>query len=156
MNLKLNTRSLTEKLLKPASRSLVVGYLASSLCASLMMTPEEVSLLNSVAPDDTLLEISDEIANLTPAVVPDILFLSAILYFNPTHWTVWINDKIYTAEDAEDEQLKLVKVTQHLVELELKDYFKKCTKIRTNQSLVTIGHRIVDGDARQKLKQLQL
>ena len=121
-----------------------------------MMTPEEVSLLNSVAPDDTLLEISDEIANLTPAVVPDILFLSAILYFNPTHWTVWINDKIYTAEDAEDEQLKLVKVTQHLVELELKDYFKKCTKIRTNQSLVTIGHRIVDGDARQKLKQLQL
>ncbi len=149
-------RSLVEKFLKLASRSLAVGCLASALWASLMMTPEEVSIINSVAPDLDAFETSDEVAHLNSTVVPDILFLSAILYFNPTHWTVWINDKIYTAEDAEDEQLKLVKATPHFVELELKDYFKKCTKLRANQSLVTIGRRVIDGDARAKFKPLQL
>jgi hypothetical protein len=130
--------------------------MASTLCASLMLTPEEVSILQAIVPEDNgLLEV-DEVTNLNPCVLPEILFLSAILYFKPTHWTVWINDKTYTADDNEDSLIKLVKVTQHLVEFELKDYFKKMNKMRANQSLITLGRRIVDGDARVKFTAAQL
>ena len=124
----------------------------------MMMTTEEVSILNSIAPSaESLLDEADEVddISLATSLVPDIFFLSAILYFQPTHWTVWINDKIYTDDNDEDEFLKLTKVTQHIVELELKDC-KKPTKIRANQSLVTSGKRIVDGDARVKIKPAQL
>ncbi|MCX7343026.1 MAG: hypothetical protein NT128_02635 [Proteobacteria bacterium] len=140
------------------NRSLTVGLLISLVYPSMMMTTEEVSILNSIAPSaESLLDEADEVddISLATSLVPDIFFLSAILYFQPTHWTVWINDKIYTDDNDEDEFLKLTKVTQHIVELELKDC-KKPTKIRANQSLVTSGKRIVDGDARVKIKPAQL
>ena len=140
------------------SRSLTVGLLVSLVYPSMMMTTEEVSILNSIAPNaESLLDEAEEVddISLATSLVPDIFFLSAILYFQPTHWTVWINDKIYTDDNDEDEFLKLTKVTQHIVELELKDC-KKPTKIRANQSLVTSGKRIVDGDARVKIKPAQL
>lgn len=140
------------------SRIFTIGLLISLVYPSMMMTTEEVSILNSIAPSaESLLDITDDgdDASFAPTLVPDILFLSAILYFQPTHWTVWINDKIYTDDNDEDEFLKLTKVTQHIVELELKDC-KKPTKIRANQSLVTSGKRIVDGDARVKIRPAQL
>ena len=119
------------------------------------MTPEEVNFLKSIAPDsiETLEEASD--FNSIATTIPDILFISAILYFQPTHWTVWINDKAYTADNNEDEFLKLVNVTQHSVELELKD-FKKPAKIRANQSLITTRRHVIDGDARIKPSPPQL
>lgn len=125
----------------------------------MMMTPEEVSILRSIVPDDdflidTLSEIND--FNTVVMAIPDILFLSAILYFQPNHWTVWINDKIYTPENDEDEFLKLINVTQHSVEIELKDFTKKPSKMRANQSLITNGKRIIDGDARVKPIPIQL
>ncbi len=119
------------------NRSLTVGLLISLVYPSMIMTTEEVSILNSIAPSaESLLDEADEVddISLATSLVPDIFFLSAILYFQPTHWTVWINDKIYTDDNDEDEFLKLTKVTQHIVELELKDC-KKPTKIRANQSL---------------------
>ena len=118
-----------------------------------MMSPDEVGILDSISPvDEGLGSFFDtpDLQNLNPVHLEGILFLSAILYLSPTHWTVWINDKTYTADDMEDETLKIVKVTGNHVELELKDFSKKPTKLRANQSLVTVGHRIIDGDARAK------
>ena len=140
------------------NRSLTTRLLISLVYPSMMMTTEEVRILNSIAPStESLLDETEEVEDISFAtsLVPDIFFLSAILYFQPTHWTVWINDKIYTDDNNEDEFLKLTKVTQHIVEIELKDC-KKPTKIRANQSLVASGKRIVDGDARVKLKPAQL
>jgi hypothetical protein len=86
----------------------------------------------------------------------DVLFLSAILYFTSTHWTVWINDKTYTADDLEDDALKITKVTNDHIEFQYKDMTRKPIRLRANQSLLTVGHRVIDGDARQKPKAIQL
>jgi len=133
-------------------------FVLLSLKASLMMSLDEINLLNELAP------IEDEAASfleppeilISPFMIEEILFLSAILYLSPTHWTVWINDRTYTADDTEDNTLKIIKTTNHYVEFELKDSHKKTLKLRSNQSLITIGHRIVDGDARQRQQFLQL
>ena len=53
-------------------------------------------------------------------------------------------------------RLKITKVTNCYIEFELKDIVKKLTKLRVNQSLITVGHRVIDGDARQKPKAIQL
>ena len=137
---------------------IVSFFLLFPIKASLMMSLDEVNLLNELAP------IEDEATSFleTPEIltscftIEEILFLSAILYLSPTHWSVWINDRTYTADDMEDNTLKITKVTNHYVEFELKDSHKKTLKLRSNQSLITIGHRIVDGDARQKQQLLQL
>lgn len=123
-----------------------------------MMSHEEVSILDSIAPTDNLSSLLDapEIQNLNPTHIEDVLFVSAILYFAPTHWTVWINNKTYTADETEDAILKITKVTNSYIMLELKSSLKKITKLRANQSLVTFGHYVVDGDARQKQKSIQL
>ena len=73
-----------------------------------MMSSEEVSILDSIAPVDSLGSLLDvhEIQNFSPTLLEEILFLSTILYFTPTHWTVWINEKTYTADDIEDDILK--------------------------------------------------
>ncbi len=118
-----------------------------------MMSPDEVGILDRIAPlDENFGSFFDtpDLPNLQPAHIEEILFLSAILYFTPTHWTVWINDKTYTTDDTEDGILKIVKVTSNHIEIELKDFSKKPTKLRANQSLVTVGRRIIDGDARVK------
>ena len=118
-----------------------------------MMSPDEVGILDRIAPlDENFGSFFDtpDLPNLQPAQIEEILFLSAILYFTPTHWTVWINDKTYTTDDTEDGILKIVKVTSNHIEIELKDFSKKPTKLRANQSLVTVGRRIIDGDARVK------
>ncbi len=102
------------------SKSFSAGLLISLVYPSIMMTTEEVSILNSIAPSaESLLDEVEEPndISLATSLVPDIFFLSAILYFKPTHWTVWINDKIYTDDNDEDEFLKLTKVTQHIVDV---------------------------------------
>lgn len=124
-----------------------------------MMSPEEVGILDSISPiDESLGSFFDtpNLQNLPVAHIEEILFLSAILYFTPTHWTIWINDKTYTTDDTEDETLKIIKVTNDYIEIELKDFSKKPTKLRANQSLITVGHRIIDGDARVKPKPISL
>ena len=130
----------------------------SGLCASIMMTNDEVGTINSIAPDETLAGIieTNNPDNLNIALMPDILFLSAILYFEPSQWTVWVNDKTYTANDADDDLLKISNVTKDSAELELNDCLKKSTKVRANQSLITSGRRVIDGDARIKPKSAQL
>jgi hypothetical protein len=140
------------------NRVFAIFCVTSGLCASIMMTPEEVGVINSIAPEETLAEIVEmnDPDNLNITLVPDILFLSAILYFEPSQWTVWINDKTYTASDADDDLLKVSNVTKDSIELELKDYLKKSTKVRANQSLVISGRRVIDGDARIKPKSAQL
>ena len=132
--------------------------IVSSLSASLMMSSDEVNILNSIAPVEDFGSFLDppEVSNLTPSAMEEILYLSAILYISQTHWTVWINEKTYTADDMEDNILKITKVTDKHIEFELKDMTKKITKLRSNQSLLTVGHRIIDGDARQKQKAIQL
>lgn len=130
-----------------------------SLNASLMLSPDEVFILDRIAPvDESLGSFFDtpDLPNLNPVHHEEILFLSAILYFTPTHWTVWINDKTYTTDDTEDGTIKIVKVTSNHVEIELKDFSKKPAKLRANQSLLTVGHRILDGDARIKSKSISL
>jgi hypothetical protein len=124
-----------------------------------MMSPEEVGILNSLSPiDESLGSFFDapSLQELPRAPIEEILFLSAILYFTPTHWTVWINDKTYTTDATEDNTLKITKVTNDYIEIEIKDLSKKPTKLRANQSLITVGHRIIDGDARVKPKPFSL
>lgn len=124
-----------------------------------MMSPEEVGILNSLSPiEESLGSFFDppNLQELPRAPIEEILFLSAILYFTPTHWTVWINDKTYTTDATEDDTLKITKVTNDYIEIELKDLSKKPIKLRANQSLITVGHRIIDGDARVKPKPFSL
>lgn len=123
-----------------------------------MMSSEEVGVLDSIAPIAGLGSLFDvpEIQNFNSSLTGDVLFLSAILYFTPSHWTVWINDKTYTADDTEDDGLKITKVTNHHIEFQLKDMAKRLTRLRANQSLVTVGHRIIDGDSRVKQKPVLL
>jgi len=142
-------RSLPREILNLARGGLIVGYLSPAFYASLMMTSEEVMVLDSVEPRVDTCDYH-ETASLAPTTGPDVLFLSAILYFNSDQWTVWINGKSYTSEDGGDDQLRLKNVTQHFIELELNDALKKSAKLRTNQSLVTANCRVVDGDARFK------
>ncbi len=132
----------------------VIHWTTPSLCASLMMSSEEVNTLDSINPVeeiDSFFEAT-EIPKLTPSIIEEVLFLSAILYINQSHWTVWINEKTYTAEDAENETLKITKVTNNHIEFELKDMTKKIIKLSVNKSLVAFGHHIIDGDARLKSK----
>jgi hypothetical protein len=136
----------------------VIHWATPSLRASLMMSSDEVNILDSINPVeeiDSFFEAT-EIPKLTPSIIEDILFLSAILYINQSHWTVWINEKTYTAEDAENETLKITKVTNNNIEFELKDMTKKIIKLSVNKSLVVVGHRIIDGDARVKSKPVLL
>ena len=130
----------------------------SGLCASIMMTNDEVGTINSIAPDETLAGIieTNNPDNLNIALMPDILFLSAILYFEPSQWTVWVNDKTYTANDADDDLSKISNVTKDSAELELNHCLKKSTKVRANQTLMTSCRRVIDGDARIKPKSAQL
>ena len=136
----------------------VIHWTTPSLCASLMMSSEEVNTLDSINPVeeiDSFFEAS-EIPKLPPPIIEEVLFLSAILYINQSHWTVWINEKTYTAEDAENETLKITKVTNNHIEFELKDMTKKIIKLSVNKSLVAVGHHIIDGDARLKSKPVLL
>ena len=130
----------------------------SSLSASLMMSSEEISILDSITPVDEIGSLFDvpEVSNFNTSAKEDVLFLSAILYFTSTHWTVWINDKTYTADDLEGDALKITKVTNDYIEFQYTDITKKPVKLRANQSLLTVGCRIIDGDARQKPKAIQL
>ena len=83
-----------------------------------MMSSEEVNTLDSINPVeeiDSFFEAA-EIPKLPPSIIEEVLFLSAILYINQSHWTVWINEKTYTAEDAENETLKITKVTNNHIE----------------------------------------
>ncbi len=123
-----------------------------------MMSADEVSILDSIAPVNEIGLLLDvpEISNFNISAKDEVLFLSAILYFTSTHWTVWINDKTYTADDLEDDALKITKVTSDHIEFQHKDMTRKPIKLRANQSLLTVGHRIIDGDARQKPKTIQL
>lgn len=142
-----------------AQHKCLVITMVLPLSASLMMPSDEINLLANIAPieeeNNSLFEVP-EIAAFPFSAIEEILFLSAVLYFSPTHWTVWINEKSYTADDIEDSTLKIIKVTNHYIEFELKDTIKKIIKLRSNQSLITIGYRIIDGDARQKQKSIQL
>ena len=137
----------------------MIHWATPSLRASLMMSSDEVNILDSINPVveeiDSFFEAT-EIPKLTPSIIEDILFLSAILYINQSHWTVWINEKTYTAEDAENETLKITKVTNNHIEFELKDMTKKIIKLSVNKSLVAVGYRIIDGDARVKSKPVLL
>lgn len=135
------------KAIKSFSYCTLIGV--QSLYASMMMTSEEINILKSVAPDNDIVDELPEVNDFGTfaATMPDVLFLSAILYFQPTHWTVWINDKIYTHDNLEDDFLKLINVTKYSVEVEIKGS-QKSAIIKANQSLMTDGKHTIDGDAR--------
>ena len=57
---------------------------------------------------------------------------------------------------TENETLKITKVTNNHIEFELKDMTKKIIKLSVNKSLVAVGYRIIDGDARVKSKPVLL
>lgn len=128
----------------------------SQLKASLMMSADEVNILHSIMP------IEEEVDNNINTPLFDlehtekILFLSAILYFSPSHWTVWINDRTYTADDTEDKILKIRKVTNQYVLLQIKDKARKIIKLRANQSLLLPKRNIIDGDIRQESSKILL
>ncbi len=147
-------------LIKKCQKYLIITcFWSLTLQASLMMSSDEVDLLNGIAPVEEeanyLLEIP-ETSNFSFSTIEEILFLSAILYLSPIRWTVWINERTYTADNKEDSTLKITKVTSHYIEFELKNATKKTIRLRSNQSLITIGHHTVDGDARQKHQSIQL
>ncbi len=126
-----------------------------------MMSQDEINILNNISSFDNLSSIDQTklpitCDNLKVQPCEEILFLSAILYFSPTHWTIWINDKTYTADDVEDDSIKIIKVNNQQIELEIKNKNQNPIKLRANQSLVTLGYRIIDGDARQKSKSILL
>lgn len=143
------------KVIKSFSYCTLIGV--QYLYASMMMTSEEINILKSVAPDNDVVDELPEVNDFGTfaATMPDVLFLSAILYFEPTHWTVWINDKIYTHDNLEDDFLKLINVTRYSVEVEIKGS-KKSAIIKANQSLMTDGKHTIDGDARIQQSQPML
>lgn len=145
---------------KKTKRALIKFFLTCAsllpLGASLMMSKEELNVLNVLAPTDDLnpIEIlkttAPEPVALKMEPVEHILFVSAILYFNQDQWTVWINDKTYTIDYNEDQYIKIVRVSNDQVQLELKNANQKIVRLRANQSLVPVCHNIIDGDARRK------
>ena len=116
-----------------------------------MMSQDEINILNNISSFDNLSSIDQTklpitCDNLKVQPCEEILFLSAI----------WINDKTYTADDVEDDSIKIIKVNNQQIELEIKNKNQNPIKLRANQSLVTLGYRIIDGDARQKSKSILL
>jgi hypothetical protein len=134
---------------------LLVSFL-NSLSASLMMTPKEVRAINSLSADhDTEqhkewlhfddLSIDSDLKNIQTV---NAIYLGAILYFSPSNWTVWINDQTFTSESKEDQLLRILKVSNHVAEIEIKNASFSSVKLRPSQTL--IDGRIVNGDAREK------
>lgn len=128
------------------------------LTASLMMTPKELKTLNSLVGNDVenhreWLNLEDMSADteLKAAQVIDAIYLGAILYFSPSNWTIWINDQTFTNENKEDSLLRILKVSNHVAEIEIKNASFNSVKLRPSQTLVTVDGRVVDGDAREKM-----
>lgn len=121
-----------------------------------MMSADEVNILHSIMPIEE--EVDNNINNplFDLEHTEKILFLSAILYFSPSHWTVWINDRTYTADDTEDKILKIRKVTSQYILLQIKDKARKIIKLRANQSLLLPKRNIIDGDIRQESSKILL
>jgi len=123
------------------------------LRASLMMSIDELNQLDQIAPLEEIDIPKDNSINISDFSISstnNILFLSAILYFSPSRWTVWVNDKTYTADDTEDATIKITKVQNHYIVFTLKNAANKSFKLRANQSLIVGEQNIIEGDARQK------
>lgn len=121
--------------------------------ASLMMSPQELSALESIREKNTnkaMLNTTKGTSVLPVCTIDKVLFLSAILCLSPSHWTVWINDRTYTADNIEDDILIIRKVTSDYIIFDLKRAKINSTKLRINQSLILAEHNIIEGDAREK------
>ncbi len=118
-----------------------------------MMSIDELNQLDQIAPLEEIDIPKDNSINISDFSISstnNILFLSAILYFSPSRWTVWVNDKTYTADDTEDATIKITKVQNHYIVFTLKNAANKSFKLRANQSLIVGEQNIIEGDARQK------
>lgn len=124
-----------------------------------MMSNKELSSLNNLSSDhdpNQYLEWLDLGENNESEMLPNFqsinaVYLGAILYFGPSNWTVWINDQTFTFETNEDNLLKILKVSNHLAVIELKNSNLKPVKLRPSQTLLAKdGMQIVNGDAREK------
>lgn len=129
---------------------------AMPLNASLMMTTKEVKTLNALVDNDVEKHKEwinlDNLTDTEPkaAQIIDAIYLGAILYFGPSNWTVWINDQTFTNESKEDNLLRILKVSNYVAEIEIKNANFNSVKLRPSQTLVTVDGRVVDGDAREK------
>lgn len=125
-----------------------------------MMSIDELNQLDQIVPPEEVNVLQDASTDIFPfsvSLTNNVLFLSAILYFSPSRWTIWINDKTYTTDDTEDATIKITNVTNDYVVFILKNIPKKSIKLRANQSLIVAECSIVEGDARQgKSKSIQL
>lgn len=133
--------------------SIILLFGISQLKASLMMSLDELSVIDNIiskSKEERENELSIESFSHPPSSAEKILFLSAILYLSPSCWTVWINDRTYTADDKEDKELLIKKVENHYIVLDLKAPLQRSIKLRPNQSFILAQHRIVEGDARKK------
>lgn len=146
-------------MLKNFSKLLLCILFVQALSASLMMSAKELHSLNNISSGhdpNQYLEWLDLGENDEKEIIPllqgvDAIYLGAILYFNPSNWTVWINDQTFTFDNSEDNLLKILKVSNHLAVIELKNSSLKPIKLRPSQTLLARdGMQIVNGDAREK------
>ena len=74
-------------------------------------------------------------------------FLSAILYFSPEKWTIWINDQMITnLGQMEGVHLKCV-LPDHIILQTFKDKTIDFS-LKPNQSFIVQEERVVEGDRR--------
>lgn len=146
-------------MLKNFSNLLLFILTLPALSASLMMSAKELNALNNLSSGhdpNQYLEWLDLGDNNETEIIPllqgvDAVYLGAILYFGPSNWTVWINDQTFTFDTNEDNLLKILKVSNHLAVIELKNSNLKPVKLRPSQTLLANnGMQIVNGDAREK------
>ena len=95
--------------------------------------------------DETLVSnpSSGDAKNMSQGVV----FLSAILYFSPDKWTLWLNDQV-VHQQGKFESISLKSVSPNHVVFSLGDDDQEEFLLKPNQSLIIMAKKVVEGDRR--------
>ncbi|RZI46488.1 hypothetical protein [Candidatus Finniella inopinata] len=115
---------------------------------SLMLTDDEQKILDQKNDDDW-----DEspVLNLPSGdnqnVPQPIIFVSAILYFGPDKWTVWMNNQVIHQPGPFEGVILKSASPEHVV-LSLADNYNAEILIKPNQSLMIRTGKVLEGDRR--------
>ncbi len=113
--------------------------------ASFMLTPEEQDALQQVLG----LKKSEVLSQDSEALKRVNLFLSAIMFFNPDRWTLWINDQTVSSKNSFP-GLLIKDVSADEIIISTEDSPKHLISLKPNQSYIVHEGRVVEGDARNK------
>ncbi len=80
-------------------------------------------------------------------ILQEVVFLSAILYFSPDKWTLWLNDQV-VHQQGKFEGAMLKSVSPNHVIFSLGDDGQEEFLLKPNQSLIVTTRKVVEGDRR--------